>query len=47
VSQDYDPSNNAFNGVVKGVQLAIAEEATAADHLVTPEHALAVAMARQ
>jgi arylsulfatase len=47
VSPDYGVRGNAFNGVVKGVQLAIAEDARAADHLVTPQHALAVAMARQ
>jgi arylsulfatase len=47
VSEDYGPRNNAFNGIVKGVQLAIAEDAEAADHLVLTEHAMAVAMARQ
>jgi len=47
VSQDYGPVNNAFNGVVKGVQLAIAGDITAPDHLVSPEHAMAIAMARQ
>jgi arylsulfatase A-like enzyme len=47
VSEDYGPRGNAFNGVVKGVQLAIAEGARAADHLVEPEQAMAVAMARQ
>jgi arylsulfatase len=47
VSQDYGPSGNAFNGTVRGVQLAIAEEAEAADHKVDPETAVALAMARQ
>ena len=47
VSPDYGPRGNEFNGVIKGVQLAIAEDAKAADHLVTPEHAIAIAMARQ
>jgi arylsulfatase len=47
VSPDYGPRGNAFNGVVKGVQLAIAADAKAADHLVTPEQAMAVAMGRQ
>ena len=37
----------AFNGRVKGVQLAIAEAAEAVDHLVDPEDAIRVAMARQ
>ncbi len=47
VSPDYGPAGNAFNGTVKGVQLAINAEAESSDHLVTPEQALAVAMARQ
>jgi arylsulfatase len=47
VSEDYGAHGNAFNGVVKGVQLAIAEDAKAADHLVTPDEAMAIAMARQ
>ena len=36
VSPDYGPHGNAFNGTVKGVQLAIAEAADDADHLVDP-----------
>ena len=47
VSPDYGPTGNAFNGRVRGVQLAIAEAAEAVDHLVSPEQALAIAMARQ
>ena len=47
VSPDYGPHGNAFNGKVKGVQLAIAEAAEEADHLVDPETAIRVAMARQ
>ncbi|OBC00286.1 arylsulfatase [Mycobacterium sp. 852013-50091_SCH5140682] len=47
VSPDYSPGNNAFNGRVKGVQLAIADAADAAGHVVSPEDALRVAMARQ
>ncbi len=47
VSEDYGPRNNAFNGVIKGVQLAIGKDAAAADHLVTPDHGLAIARARQ
>jgi len=47
VSPDYGPRGNEFTGTVKGVQLAIAEDAEAVDHLVDPEHALQVAMARQ
>jgi arylsulfatase len=47
VSEDYGPRDNAFNGIVRGVQLAIADAAKAVDHLVTPEQAMAIAMARQ
>jgi arylsulfatase A-like enzyme len=47
VSPDYGSRGNQFNGVVKGVQLAIAEDAVSADHLVSPEVAVHVAMARQ
>ena len=47
VSPDYGPRGNAFSGRVKGVQLAIAEAAEDLDHLVSPEEAVRVAMARQ
>jgi arylsulfatase len=47
VAEDYGPTGNAFNGTVKGVQLAIKEDANMADHKVTPEMALKVAMSRQ
>jgi len=47
VSEDYGPTGNAFNGKVRGVQLAIKEVAEEADHKVSPEQALQVAMARQ
>jgi len=47
VSPDYGSRGNQFNGVVKGVQLAIAEDAVSVDHLVSPEVAVRVAMARQ
>ncbi|WP_292242344.1 arylsulfatase [Mesorhizobium sp.] len=47
VSPDYGPRGNAFNGVIKGVQLAIGEDADHPDHHVSPEEALRVAMARQ
>ena len=40
-------SGNAFNGRVKGVQLAIAEAAEDSDHLIKPEDAMRMAMARQ
>jgi arylsulfatase A-like enzyme len=47
VSPDYGARGNEFNGVVKGIQLAIAEDAVSVDHLVEPEKAMAMAMARQ
>ena len=47
VSPDYGPRGNAFNGEVKGVQLAIAEAAEDLDHLISPEDAIRMAMARQ
>ncbi|MBN1510084.1 MAG: hypothetical protein JW955_24775, partial [Sedimentisphaerales bacterium] len=47
VSEDYGSRGNAFNGHIKGVQLAIAEAAESVDHLVKPEDALRIAMARQ
>ncbi len=47
VSPDYGSRGNGFSGRVKGVQLAIAEDAEAVDHLVSPEEAVRIAMARQ
>ncbi len=47
VSPDYGPRGNEFSGRVKGVQIAIAEAAESADHLVSAEDAMRVAMARQ
>jgi arylsulfatase A-like enzyme len=47
VSPDYGPVGNRFNGTIKGVQIAIADAAENSDHLVKPEDALRIAMARQ
>ena len=47
VSPEYGPRGNEFTGTVKGVELAIAEAAESADHLVVPEEAVRLAMARQ
>jgi arylsulfatase len=47
VSPDYKPGRNHFNGTVKGVELAIAEAAENADHMVDPMEAVRVALARQ
>jgi hypothetical protein len=45
-SPDYGARGNEFSGHVKGVQLAIAEDAASLDHLVWPEMAIHIAMAR-
>ncbi|HEY6768234.1 MAG TPA: arylsulfatase, partial [Candidatus Sulfotelmatobacter sp.] len=47
VSPDYGARGNEFTGKVKGVQLAIAKDAESLDHLVKPEEAVRIAMARQ
>jgi arylsulfatase A-like enzyme len=47
VSPDYGSRGNGFTGVVKGVQIAIAKDAVSVDHLVSPEQAIHIAMARQ
>ena len=47
VSPDYGAQNNRFNGKIKGIQLAIADAAESADHMVDPQMALQIAMARQ
>jgi arylsulfatase len=47
VSEDYGQKGNEFNGLVRGVQLAIAEDAEDVDHLIRPEDAIAMMMARQ
>jgi arylsulfatase len=47
VSEDYGPLGNEFSGTVRGVQIAIADAAENSDHLVSPEEAIRIAMARQ
>jgi arylsulfatase A-like enzyme len=47
VSEDYPPLDNAFNGTVRGVELAIKEAAVAEEHLISPERAMELAMSRQ
>ncbi len=47
VSADYGSRGNEFSGRVKGVQLAIDADAVSIDHLVAPEEAVRIAMARQ
>ena len=47
VSPDYGSRGNEFSGRVRGVQLAIGDDAESPDHLVSPEEAVRIAMARQ
>jgi arylsulfatase len=47
VSSEYSSEGNAFNGEVKGVLLSIADDPVNSDHLVKPEDAIRVALARQ
>ena len=47
VSPDYGPQGNGFNGVVKGVEIAIAEATESEGHLVDPAMAVHMALARQ
>jgi len=47
VSDDYAPHASSFNGRVRWVQIDLADAARDADHLITPEQRLRVAMARQ
>ncbi len=47
VSPDYGPQGNGFNGRIKGVQIAIADAAENSDHMVSPETAIHLALARQ
>jgi len=47
VSDDYESDNSVFTGKVNWVQIDLGEDAEDADHLITPEERLRVAMARQ
>jgi arylsulfatase len=47
VSDDYTPEESVFTGTVNWVQIDVAEAAADADHLISPEERLRVAMARQ
>ena len=47
VSDDYSPTTSRFGGVVRWVQIDLGEDAEDADHLITPEERLKIAMARQ
>ena len=47
VSDDYDAESSVFTGTVNWAQIDLGEDAEDADHLITPEERLRVAMARQ
>jgi arylsulfatase len=47
VSDDYSPKSSVFTGKVNWVQIDLGADANDADHLITPEERLRVAMARQ
>jgi hypothetical protein len=47
VSDDYSPADSAFTGRVHWVQIDLGRGAEDADHLITPEERLRVAMTRQ
>jgi arylsulfatase len=47
VSQDYGPHHNEFTGRVKGVEITIADAAENSEHLIDPEQAVHLAVARQ
>jgi len=47
VSDDYHGESSVFNGAVNWVQIDLGEDAKDADHLITPEERLRLAMARQ
>jgi len=47
VSEDYGPHDNAFTGTINWVQIDVDQAAADADHLITPEERVRIAMARQ
>jgi hypothetical protein len=47
VSDDYGSKDSAFTGRVRWVQIDVDEDAEDADHLISPEERLRIAMARQ
>jgi arylsulfatase A-like enzyme len=47
VSDDLDPRETEFTGRVRWVQIDLGDDAADADHLISPEERLRVAMARQ
>jgi arylsulfatase A-like enzyme len=47
VSDDYGPRDSEFTGTVRWVQIDLGDDAEDADHLITPDERLRIAMARQ
>ena len=47
VSEDYDARANKFSGRIRWVQIDLGEDAEDADHLISPQERLQIAMARQ
>jgi arylsulfatase len=47
VSDDYDAGSSRFTGTIEWVQIDLGEDAEDADHLISPEERLRIAMARQ
>jgi arylsulfatase A-like enzyme len=47
VSDDYGPRDSEFSGEIHWVQIDLGDDAEDADHLISPEERLRVAMARQ
>jgi arylsulfatase len=47
VTDDYTPEESVFTGTVNWVQIDVDTAAVDADHLISPEERLQVAMARQ
>jgi arylsulfatase A-like enzyme len=47
VSDDYNPQTSAFTGRIRWVQIDLGEDAEDADHLISPDELLRVAMSRQ
>ena len=47
VSDDYEPGASHFTGKIHWVQIDLGEDAKDADHMITPEERMKLAMARQ
>ena len=47
VSEDYDARANEFSGRIRWVQIDLGEDAEDADHLISPQERLRIAMAKK